>query len=318
MVSTDCPALSTVNCASDGSSNYHQWSDVSYDNTTGYFQASLITNSCPAYDGGFEIPRTPHCMTQQIPDRNFNEQKPYQMPLLGDAAWSINGVNVYSPYENGFFDGQLCNGGSAHGGMDITTLDAFMTQHCDNNEIVQTEMLLDECGAHADPYHYHEDLRCAYDHSLITHSPLIAVAMTGQGVYGKFEKDITPPTDLDECNGHYGPVPGSDELGTDGSDWVYHYHVSDEFPYTLGCYGPLEEKTCVELNSEACLESDPVELEIMLDNVTETIDYRFWCPCQSANQDAWELSKTSDANNRARKDRARKLRRMRKQEDFIV
>ena len=305
--STDCPT-SSPSCSSDGSTNYHEWSNVAYDATNGYFSASLVTNQCNAYDT-FNVSRAPSCLEQTIPDVNFDERKPYQMPLLDTVAWSLKGENVYSPYEDGFWSGQLCDGVGAHGGMDILVLDYYMTEQCPNHVITQSEMLLDDCGAHAIPYHYHEDLVCAYDHTNPNHSPLIAIALTGQGVYGKFENGLQPPTDLDECNGHWGPVPASDELGTDGSEWVYHYHTTDVFPFTLGCFGPLQDTSCTELNEEACVEWDPVELEIMTEsNLTETIEYRYWCPCRSDNPDAVSLSETSDALDRTRKHRALQMR----------
>ena len=43
---------------------------------------------------------------------------------------------------------------------------------------------------------------------------------------------------LDACNGHYGTVPANETLGIE-STCVYHYHLTDGVPYTLGCYGPV-------------------------------------------------------------------------------
>lgn len=43
----------------------------------------------------------------------------------------------------------------------------------------------------------------------------------------------------DACNGHFGTVPANDTVGTTSS-CVYHYHFTEEVPFTLGCYGPVE------------------------------------------------------------------------------
>lgn len=44
---------------------------------------------------------------------------------------------------------------------------------------------------------------------------------------------------LDACNGHYGTVPANATLGVEAT-CVYHYHLTEEVPYTIGCYGPVE------------------------------------------------------------------------------
>lgn len=106
-VSDACPSTMPTMRTADGSANYHKWTDVSYDNSTGYFHAYLVTNECNA-NQTFDLRRETACVGQTLPDVNFKEHTPYQMALLGTAAWSINGVNVYSPKENGFEEGLLC------------------------------------------------------------------------------------------------------------------------------------------------------------------------------------------------------------------
>ena len=63
------------------------------------------------------------------------------------------------------------------------------------------------CGGHANTYHNHYDLSCDYDKTSAGHSPLIAIALDGRGVYGVFEGAGAAPTDLDACGGHVGDVP---------------------------------------------------------------------------------------------------------------
>ena len=58
---------------------------------------------------------------------------------------------------------------------------------------------------------------------------------------GKYETGTTAPADLDLCNGHVGDVPEDAEYGfTAGS--VYHYHMTDHFPHTIGCFGPVADE----------------------------------------------------------------------------
>lgn len=55
---------------------------------------------------------------------------------------------------------------------------------------------MDTCGGRAKPYHFHTDLNA-----------LVAVALDGRGIYGRYESTGALPSGLDACNGHYGEVP---------------------------------------------------------------------------------------------------------------
>jgi hypothetical protein len=58
-----------------------------------------------------------------------------------------------------------------------------------------------------------------------------------------YEGPNIKPTNLDACGGHYGPVPAttlsSDNTTFPAASYVYHYHVQDKPPYTVGCFGPV-------------------------------------------------------------------------------
>ena len=60
---------------------------------------------------------------------------------------------------------------------------------------------------------------------------MIGYAFDGYAIYGPNGEDGKPPTDLDECNGHTDPVRG------------YHYHVTNKFPYIIGGYHGVVEKS---------------------------------------------------------------------------
>jgi hypothetical protein len=96
----------------------------------------------------------------------------------------------------------------------------------------------DRCNGHPEPrgqYHYHDLSPCLDDHAGAAgrHSDLVGYALDGFGLYGRFGDDGKALTnaDLDACHGH-----------THGVAWngapraIYHYHVTREYPYTLGCF----------------------------------------------------------------------------------
>ena len=101
---------------------------------------------------------------------------------------------------------------------------------------------LDTCGGHVDPggwYHWHavtNDIESSYNNNDVDaecyldqdSSALFGFAFDGFAIYGSAEPDSSTPADLDECNGHVGPT-------SQGSEEVYHYHASLEFPNLPEC-----------------------------------------------------------------------------------
>ena len=111
---------------------------------------------------------------------------------------------------------------------------------------VDTSLIPLPCGGHVTPpvgpgpvYHHHKAPDCLDGISQPgTHGPLLGYAADGFGIYGFGDFTGTPV--LDQCNGQFGPVPGSN------GEVVYHYHamgVTNEAgkphrPYFMGCLGP--------------------------------------------------------------------------------
>ena len=92
----------------------------------------------------------------------------------------------------------------------------------------------DSCSGHPDKngqYHYHGPSPCMANE---TTSGLVGYALDGFGIYGE-EYATTAKTlhdsDLDACHGTTSQI-----------DWhgqtvmMYHYVLTDEFPYTIGCF----------------------------------------------------------------------------------
>jgi hypothetical protein len=96
---------------------------------------------------------------------------------------------------------------------------------------------LDDCWGHPynTQYHYHAySWKCFPDQGDPTqHSPLFGYAIDGFGVYGPRGEGgkLLTNDDLDECHGH------THEIEWDGQKKVmYHYHVNNEYPYSIGCF----------------------------------------------------------------------------------
>ena len=248
-------------CAPDGSSNYHLW-DGRYDNEAGVFHGVFQTNQCSNDKWGYcplcDPPQylvyanhTANCVNQSIPAPEYLPSRaPRGAQLRGRVGLSFAGVNIYGPEEAGFGFGpnpMPCSDGtgSCYAGVDVPACESSLDITCaKTGSKVVHQLMLDSCGGHAFPYHYHNDNACDYDHTLKRHSVAIGVALDGRGIYGLYEgyDEATDtqlkPTDLDACNGHTHAVPANATLGVEGGV-VYHYHTTSWAPYTVGCFGPV-------------------------------------------------------------------------------
>merc|ERR1712050_257661 len=85
---------------------------------------------------------------------------------------------------------------------------------------------------------------------------------------------------LDACGGHFGVTPDSK------GEVVYHYHVQDNPPFVLGCFGPAKAETgphsyrLVTLAECRALYSDCGDGDTMnVTTPTGSMQYDPWCPC---------------------------------------
>ena len=235
----DCPVdafLNVANVAGAGD-NYPMPSiEVTCTDDT----INIQSNGIPHY--AFQAV-TPNALRAQnhnwtIPRRPVYVEEMTDIPLLGLAAISINGLSIYGPNE----------GAMPHPYGDPVYND-----------------IMDWCLGHTGPvgdYHYHALLEACFFEGLSTErpSPILGFALDGFPIYGPrgcldadcaemvtFESSWTQVGDpttyawdnyacdqascdaavgarLDRCNGRVGP---------DGS---YRYHATDSFPYIIGCY----------------------------------------------------------------------------------
>ncbi|MCA3633723.1 MAG: YHYH protein [Methylobacterium sp.] len=97
--------------------------------------------------------------------------------------------------------------------------------------------ILDRCDGHPERsghYHYHRQSPCQRIGTLPGgHSALAGYALDGFGIFGpKGENGRTlTNADLDECHGHTHRV-----LWDGKAVSIYHYHLTAEFPYSIGCF----------------------------------------------------------------------------------
>ena len=96
----------------------------------------------------------------------------------------------------------------------------------------------DSCNGHPErsgQYHYHGPSDCMTETGRTSngHSGLVGYALDGFGIYGMNGAGGTHMTNakLDACHGH------TETVIWDGKPTkIYHYHLTDEYPYTLGCF----------------------------------------------------------------------------------
>jgi hypothetical protein len=244
----------TAACTTDGGGNYISRS-LTLDTSNGIFSGSLTTNGCPNHAGAYQyqgvkdlrvFASAASCQTWTLPVTGY-AALPKAAPLRGSIGYTISGgESLYGPMDAGFTLGQVCTTpvGTAPAGTDTRFAGALIERACGTanlkgNTSASMHMLLSDCGGHAG-YHVHEGLACEYDQLQQGHSTLVAVLLDGRGVFGQYEATGTLPSDLDACNGHYGPTPattvGSDRYPATAN--TYHYHLTMEAPFVAGCFGP--------------------------------------------------------------------------------
>lgn len=106
---------------------------------------------------------------------------------------------------------QVCEGGTCDGGTDLATCALQLFGTCTSFEVEEEEIddgapvgaeeedggvlqedgsidLVNDCGGHANPLHYHEDMVCHYNaEDSSVHSAVVGVMNDGRGLYGHWE-----------------------------------------------------------------------------------------------------------------------------------
>ncbi|XP_011680344.2 uncharacterized protein LOC105445904 [Strongylocentrotus purpuratus] len=133
-----------------------------------------------------------------IPKNPTSSNAKYELPM-GPVGLALNGVALFNPYSN------------------------------EGTDAVVTEAAtFDECDGHPTPmgiYHYHSSPFCVFSDRDNVPSTIIGVALDGFPIYGPNDENGNElyTADLDVCHGRY----------VDGN---YRYHITEDFPYILGCF----------------------------------------------------------------------------------
>ena len=126
-----------------------------------------------------------------------------------------------------------CTGGTL--GIARNGVPIFNAVDGTNRDAVAHEVQ-DACAGHpqnSGQYHYHGLPACLSFGSVSKHSKLIGWALDGFPIYGPIGNKgrYMRISDLDACHGHTHKITYQ---GTQQK--LFHYHATDEFPYTVGCY----------------------------------------------------------------------------------
>ena len=212
--------------------------------TTDSTYRNVETSTCPPYNNPEWTNPSRACISQttfRIPLNTVYARVPIPM---GEPYGRYNGVLYLQENPTPIFGaiGVLSTGvsvfgvGSPCGGSVPCPDSGAPTQYVD---AVEAEgHTVDQCGGHASPmgeYHIHSGIginptserqNCGGlpADQAGQHSQLLGWAFDGFGIYGRLSQGGILPTVLDECSGH------THEAMT------YHYHLPDQFPWTIGCY----------------------------------------------------------------------------------
>lgn len=94
----------------------------------------------------------------------------------------------------------------------------------------------DTCHGHPNNnfgYHYHGLSPCLLTAYARTHTALVGWALDGYGIYVEYNSQgqLLTDSDLDACHGRTSLVPWHGKMVE-----MYHYDMTFEFPYTVGCF----------------------------------------------------------------------------------
>jgi YHYH protein len=177
-------------------------------------------NGLPTHPTGtFPIARTDDAFAyDRNPNRIQAQALMYALPLMPTLAAQPSCLN-------GGVIGVLLTGSVLFNGLDALNRDAVAHE------------TQDACMGHPQregQYHYHNLTPCLADSQHgVAHSPLMGYALDGFGIYGHHGENGEALTSaaLDACHGHTHAIEWNGQTVE-----MYHYHATNDYPYTLGCY----------------------------------------------------------------------------------
>ncbi len=177
---------------------------------------TIVSDAQPNHGvGSFTLGQpTPHALSVSLPSAPTQNAVPYCVPRSA-VGIALNGVPIY--------------GAQNEYGEDAVAYE-----------------LLDSCGGRPGEnglYHYYAESACLFDRVYEgAPSTLLGYALDGFGIFAQQESGSNVQnSDLDACHGHEHVIPWNGEMVS-----MYHYHMTDEFPYSVGCF--MGEPTSLSVN----------------------------------------------------------------------
>jgi hypothetical protein len=177
----------------------------------------LVGNGLPARSGVFPV-------SASDPAYAYNPDPTAVFAHTVDVSVPYNPVAAKAPQCVGGVVGVATNG--------IPILDGF---DIDGNDAAAVETQ-DVCHGHPNTingYHYHSLSPCLLSKRALTHTTQVGWALDGFGIYVEYnaEGQLLTDADLDGCHGRTSLVPWHGKMVD-----IYHYDMTMEFPYSVGCY----------------------------------------------------------------------------------
>jgi hypothetical protein len=193
-----------VTITSQGSTRVISGNGLPIDHTTGEFPIS-------SSDDAYQYDRNPNSISESTVSVELPKN-----PEVADEATCLSAGPI----------GYLKTGVALFDALDAGGRDAVVYE------------IQDKCNGHpqqSGQYHYHNVSTCVLDalDSDRGQSKLLGYALDGFGIYGPRDasgKELTND-DLDECHGTTSVVKFNGK-----KQRIYHYVITKEYPYTLGCF----------------------------------------------------------------------------------
>lgn len=194
------------------------WPNAHFSVDNQYGKRNLIGNALPVGHTTGIFPIQSNDPAFQI-DRNPNAIQEQQVMLSLPLSPSLSGNAECVPMG---MIGVALNGVAIFNALDGEGRDAVAHE------------VQDHCNGHPErngQYHYHGPSKCLQ--GAMENNRLVGYALDGFGIYSLFDENGRELTnaDLDECHGRVSKVEWDGKMVS-----MYHYVLTREYPYTVGCF----------------------------------------------------------------------------------
>ena len=150
-----------------------------------------------------------------------------------EGSITAHSIRVSVPYTPKVNSEPRCEAGTVGIAVNgIPILDGF---DAGGNDAAAVETQ-DTCHGHPNNfvgYHYHSLSPCLLSSAARTHATQVGWALDGFGIYVEYNSkgELLTDANLDVCHGRTSLVPWHGKMVD-----IYHYDMTFEFPYTVGCF----------------------------------------------------------------------------------